>query len=313
MHLVAVPSRRAVRGLRHLTRSSLRLGLAASGRSLTALAICSIARSVAPCGGHCWLAAPPHETPHYARRRPASTSFTTLAPASLPLPPGPPPFAVLLQALALAPRSVRCRRAFARAAHNPSLNRTRYGRPPGRLWRRKLSSPAPARRPAAARRLARTLGVMKRYIEASPKTRQWFFLALAIWAFVTALWLNFDAYFPLPSDVGDRLAAHHARTLYWFIAFALLYGALSVAAGIAIAKAVRTKQWPPAGSPVPFRTRVHDIRNPRKVWLLGTLVIAMHLGFIAAFAYVVATERSAAQELLRLIAPPIHPHSPAPR
>ena len=68
-------------------------------------------------------------------------------------------FRVLMQARALAPAAVRRSRAFARAAHNPSLNRTRYGRPPGRLWRRKLSSPAPARRPASARRLARTLGL----------------------------------------------------------------------------------------------------------------------------------------------------------
>ena len=155
--------------------------------------------------------------------------------------------------------------------------------------------------------LARTLGVMKRYIEASPKARQWFFLALAIWAFVAVLWLNFEAYFPLPSDVRDRLAEHQARSLYRFIAIALLYGALSVAACMAIAKAVRTKQWPPAGSPVPFRTRVHEIRNPRKVWLLGALVIAMHLGLVAALGYLVTKERSATQELLRLIAPPSHP------
>jgi len=42
-------------------------------------------------------------------------------------------FRVLQQARALEPVAVRCRRAFARAAHNLSLNRTRYGsrRKPG--------------------------------------------------------------------------------------------------------------------------------------------------------------------------------------
>ncbi len=54
--------------------------------------------------------------------------------------------------------------ALRRAWPNPSLNRTRYGRPPGRRSRQCLSSPAPARRPASARRLARTLGSVMRSV-----------------------------------------------------------------------------------------------------------------------------------------------------
>ena len=73
------------------------------------------------------------------------------------------PLAVLQLAHALAPCSVRRGTAFAQAAHNPSLNRTRYGkhRKPGpSAHGRKLSSYQ--RRPGAPppqRRLARTLGL----------------------------------------------------------------------------------------------------------------------------------------------------------
>ena len=128
------------------------------GRSSTALAIASHACSVAPRGGFRRRAPSRHVAPHCARQLRSSTSLTSLASAPSPLPPGPPPFWVLQQARASELLAVPGPRAFARAAHNPSLNRTRYGRPPGRRSRLCLSSPAPARRPASARRLPRTLG-----------------------------------------------------------------------------------------------------------------------------------------------------------
>ena len=75
----------------------------ASGRSLTALAIPSIARSVAPCGWPYWLASTTsHETPHCARHRPAFHLVHQLGARLVAKSHArPPPFAVLLQALQL--------------------------------------------------------------------------------------------------------------------------------------------------------------------------------------------------------------------
>ena len=112
--------------------------LAASGRSLTALAICSItcplgrsarrAKKLARCAGaqDAALRSAPSSF-HFVHQLGAClVASPTRATASCRSPAGS-----RLGTVAVCP--LHAKRAFARAAHNPSLNRTRYGRPPGRL------------------------------------------------------------------------------------------------------------------------------------------------------------------------------------
>ena len=78
---------------------------------------------------------------------------------------------------------------------------------------------------------------------------------------------------------------------------------LSAAAIVLAVKAIRTKQWPPAGLPVPFRTRIHEIRRPFKVWLLVAALVGVYLTHIALTGYTVAAIHSIVQESVPLVNP----------
>jgi hypothetical protein len=83
----------------------------------------------------------------------------------------------------------------------------------------------------------------------------------------------------------------------------LFYLVLSVVAVILATKAVRTRQWPPAGMAVPFRTPVQEIRKPFKVWLLLAILLVAYAAHIVIAAYSAAATHSMVQETRRLLEP----------
>ena len=144
---------------------------------------------------------------------------------------------------------------------------------------------------------------MKRYVEASPKARQWFFLVAVVWAGLALVASRLNTYFPLSGHVEELLVQIDARALYALVALSLFYLTLSVVAIFLATRTVRTRQWPPAGLEVPFRTPVTEIRTPFKVWLLLGLVLAAYAGHVAIAAYWAAATHSQVQEVQRLVGP----------
>ena len=144
---------------------------------------------------------------------------------------------------------------------------------------------------------------MKRYVEASPKAREWFFFGAVLWAGLALFTSRFNTIFPLSGRVDELLTQIDERALYALVALTVFYLALSAVAILLALKAVRTRQWPPAGVAVPFRTSVKEIRKPFKVWLLLAVLLVVYAGHIAIAAYSAAATHSMVQETLRLVGP----------
>ena len=145
---------------------------------------------------------------------------------------------------------------------------------------------------------------MKRYVEASPRARQWFFLVAVVWAAFALFASRLTSHLPLPgSSVQDLLAQIEARTLYSLVALSLFYVLLSIVAIVLAIKTVRTGQWPPAGMAVPFRTPVREVHKPYKVWVFLALLLAAYVTHIAIAAYAAAATHSVLQETSRLVGP----------
>ena len=93
---------------------------------------------------------------------------------------------------------------------------------------------------------------MKRYVEASPRARQWLFLVAVVWAGLVLFASRFSTYFPLPTGAQELLAEIDARALYGLVALSLFYLALPAMAVFVAIRVVRTRQWPPAGMANPI-------------------------------------------------------------
>jgi hypothetical protein len=144
---------------------------------------------------------------------------------------------------------------------------------------------------------------MKRYVEASPRARQWLFLVAVVWAGLVLFASRFSTYFPLPTGAQELLAQIDARALYGLVALSLFYLALSAMAIFVAIRVVRTRQWPPAGMAVPFRTPVREIRKPAAVWLSLAILLLVYAAQIVMAAYTTTATHSMVQEALRLVGP----------
>ena len=119
---------------------------------------------------------------------------------------------------------------------------------------------------------------MKRYVEPTEKARQLFFLALLMISGLALLADRLDELLPISSDTSVALDQVLERSLLGAVLSSVFYGAL---AGIAIhltRRAVVSKQWPPVGMSVPFRTAVREVRRPWTAWTcLGLVLLAFAL------------------------------------
>ncbi len=133
---------------------------------------------------------------------------------------------------------------------------------------------------------------MKRYVEGSYKARLAFFFVFLLWAVVVLFQQRFDTWFPISGTLQEQLVQSSDRALLAAIVSTVMYLALS---GFVVFEAiwtVRTKQYPPLGHLVPFRTPIREIKYPIMVWVCAGSILSMCIGHIAlqVFAWFLINE-----------------------
>ena len=119
---------------------------------------------------------------------------------------------------------------------------------------------------------------MKHYIEASPKAKKVFFIVAFIWAGVALFLANYDVWFPVSGTQQEQLVQISNRGLVAVVVAVVFYLALSILVVVYTVWTVRSRQWPPLGHSMPFRTQVHEIKQPVLVWVFAGILL---LGYMA--------------------------------
>ena len=145
---------------------------------------------------------------------------------------------------------------------------------------------------------------MKRYIEGSYKARLVFFFLVLLWASLVLFLQRFDEWFPLNGTPVEQLIQGSDRHLLAVIGLVVFYLILS---GIVVFEAVwtvRSRQWPPHGHPMPFRTPVREIKNPIMVWVFAGFMLSSYMTHIALSVYSWSLHNKLLQATIRLLEPP---------
>ena len=122
---------------------------------------------------------------------------------------------------------------------------------------------------------------MKHYIEASPKAKKVFFIVAFIWAGVALFLASYDVWFPVSGTQQEQLVQISNRGLVALVVAVVFYLLLSILVVAYTVWTVRSGQWPPLGRSMPFRTRVHEIKQPVLAWVFAGILLlgyAAHLG-----------------------------------
>lgn len=119
---------------------------------------------------------------------------------------------------------------------------------------------------------------MKRYIEASPKAKKVFFSVAVIWAGVALLLVVLNDWFSISGTPQEQSVQISNRALGLVVIKVVSYLALSTLVVLYACWTVRSRQWPPLGHPMPFRTQVREIKQPVWVWVLAGFLL---LGYMA--------------------------------
>lgn len=152
---------------------------------------------------------------------------------------------------------------------------------------------------------------MKRYIEPTLRARQLFFLGLLVVAGVALLADRANQFLPpLSSDEVVALDQMVERSLLAALLASVFWCGLGGAAIYLTNRAIRSRQWPPAGISVPFRTEAVDIKRPWVAWALLVVFLVTCVVQIAGPWYGYATLRELAPTLKRVLAK--QPSSPQP-
>ena len=101
-----------------------------------------------------------------------------------------------------------------------------------------------------------------RFVESSPRVRNWFWFVVLIWISSVVFLDEFDKLFPISGTVQEQIETLVNRSKYALILQIAIYAVLSILVLILTLKVVRTRQWPPARMQVPFRMRVQEIHRP---------------------------------------------------
>ena len=135
-----------------------------------------------------------------------------------------------------------------------------------------------------------TLGIMKRYIEPTPKARQLFFLTLVMLGGYALLVSRIDMLLPpISSDAKIALDQAINRLFIGAVLSTLFFSGFVFAAIHTTRRAVKSGQWPPVGMPVPFRTQVTEIVRPWKAWAILAAVL-IYLTFKIAMPWFIYLE-----------------------
>jgi hypothetical protein len=119
---------------------------------------------------------------------------------------------------------------------------------------------------------------MKRYIEASSKAKKVFFSVAVVWAGVALLLVGLNEWFPVSGTLQEQSVQISNRALVIVVVEVVSYLAVSILIVLYAFWTVRSRQWPPLGHSMPFRTQVREIKQPVLVWVLVGLVL---LGYMA--------------------------------
>jgi hypothetical protein len=115
------------------------------------------------------------------------------------------------------------------------------------------------------------------FVEADPRARRLFVAAVLV-ALAVAGALAFFALHP-PAPQGEtslELKALAQRALWSALLATAFAFTVSVVSLRLAAHSVRTRQWPPLGMRMPFRTRVQALPRPGRAWgLAGAIVVAV--------------------------------------
>ena len=117
---------------------------------------------------------------------------------------------------------------------------------------------------------------MSQFAEPSTRARKTFFLVALLWA-VTLLLLNLGSDpAPLIGSDSEKIKQFVDRAFYSLVMKAIFYFVLSSVIVYFSFKAVKSKQWPPPGFPVPFRIRIYSINQPYKVWSIAAFILSLY-------------------------------------
>jgi hypothetical protein len=115
---------------------------------------------------------------------------------------------------------------------------------------------------------------MNRYVEGDAKVRN-VFLACVLTVIAAGFALRYYvSSLPMPVGtpeyVGETLMSRNLLGVVLLTLFYLAYAAIVV---WFTAKTVRSKQFPPAGMRMPFRTKIYSISNPTVLWAVVVLLL----------------------------------------
>jgi hypothetical protein len=145
---------------------------------------------------------------------------------------------------------------------------------------------------------------IKRYVDASPKARLVFLLLILFWLSLALFLDRFSVWFPLDGTPSERLLKISDRGRIALIVTVVFYLILS---GIVVFESiwtVRSRQWPPQGHPMPFRTRIKEIKHPTRVWLFAGSILAIYFAHIGLHVYSWYRSNRAIQETILLLERP---------
>ena len=118
---------------------------------------------------------------------------------------------------------------------------------------------------------------MNQYVEASPRAKIVFYVAAIVLGGIGIFLFRFNAWFPVQGSPEEQLRQMADRAMYVMIALVVMYGLLACLVLILAIGTVRTRQWPPAGLPMPFRMAVTEIKRPFVVWAPVAVLLVLYV------------------------------------
>ena len=153
---------------------------------------------------------------------------------------------------------------------------------------------------------------MKHYVEASPRAKKVFFIVAFIWAGVALFLAGYDVWFPISDVPQEQLVQISHRALVAVIVSVVFYLALSILVVLYAVWTVRSRQWPPHGCSMPFRTKVHEIKQPVLVWVLAGILLFGYMAHIGKQIYSWSKTNNLIQSLEPLLKTPNNSLVPTP-
>jgi hypothetical protein len=117
---------------------------------------------------------------------------------------------------------------------------------------------------------------MSKYVEATLRTRQLFFLGVILLGGLILFLDRVEAILPpLSRDPVLAIEQFAHRSMVAALVLSVFYLVLSAMAINLAKRSADSGQWPPKGMTVPFRTKIIEIKKQRYVWLYLTIILSV--------------------------------------